>query len=126
MASLCGAQLEVMYAPDESVTTRAGRHAAARLVYDNGPLSLSLSYGETIVNAASAKLKQTGLGAAYDLGGVRLLGFWQRGERPFCSYGGATEGSEDRIQLAFTAPAGAHQIWVLDDNGARPLRAQPA
>ena len=107
---LSGAQLEVMYAPDESVTTKAGRHAAARLVFDNGPLSLSLSYGETIVNAASAKLKQTGVGAAYDLGVVRLLGFWQRDELPFGSYGGATAGSEDRIQLGFTAPIGAHQI----------------
>jgi len=105
-----GAQLEVMYAPDESVTTNAGRHAAARLVYDNGPLNLSLSYGETIVNAAGDKFKQTGVGAAYDLGAVRLMGFYQRDEVPFGTYGTTTTGAEDRFLLGFTAPLGAHQL----------------
>lgn len=105
-----GAQLELMYAPDESVSTKAGRHAAARLVYDNGPINLSVSYGTTFVNAAGDKLKQTGVGAAYDLGAVRLMGFYQRDELPFGTYGTATAGTEDRVLLGFTAPLGAHQI----------------
>ncbi|MEG1767486.1 MAG: porin, partial [Comamonas sp.] len=108
--SFGGAQLEVMYAPDESVSTKAGRHAAARLVYDNGPLNLSASYGETFLNAAGDKFKQIGLGAAYDLGVVRLMGFYQREELPFGTYGTTTAGSEDRVLLGFTAPIGAHQI----------------
>ena len=61
-----GLQVETMYALDESATTNAGRHMAARVAYDNGPLSLSAVYGTTTVNAAGAKLKQTGLGAVTD------------------------------------------------------------
>lgn len=120
---LAGAQLEVMYAPDESVTTNAGRHGAARLVYDNGPLNLSVSYGETIVNAANDKFKQAGVGAAYDLGVVRLMGFYQRDQVPFGSYGTAVAGTEDRVLLGFTAPLGAHQIrgsYVRTDSRRGP------
>lgn len=105
-----GAQLEVMYAPDESVTSNTGRHMATRLVYDNGPLSLSASYGTTNVNAAGSKLKQMGLAAAYDFGFVRLMGFFQRDDVPFGTYGTVTAGAEDRILLGFTAPIGRHQL----------------
>jgi len=108
--SFGGAQLEVMYAPDESATTNNGRHMAARLVYDNGPLNLSASYGTTNVNVAGDKLKQMGLAASYDFGMVRLMGFFQRDELPFGTYGTVTAGAEDRILLGFTAPLGRHQL----------------
>jgi predicted porin len=114
-----GLQVETMYALDESATTNAGRHMAARVVYDNGPLSLSGIYGTTTVNAAGAKLKQTGLGAAYDLGVVRLMGFYQRDEVPFGTYGTAVAGPESRFLLGVTVPVGRDQVrasWVRTDS----------
>lgn len=114
-----GLQVETMYALDESATTNAGRHMAARVAYDNGPLSLSAVYGTTTVNAAGAKLKQTGLGAAYDLGVVRLMGFYQREEVPFGTYGTAVAGPESRFLLGVTVPVGRDQVrasWVRTDS----------
>lgn len=105
-----GAQLEVMYAPDESPTTDTGRHVAARLVYDNGPLSLSAAYGSTNVNPAGDKLKQMGLAAAYDFGVIRLMSFFQRDDLPYGTYGTVISGAEDRILVGFTAPIGRNQI----------------
>lgn len=114
-----GLQLETMYANDESATTNAGRHMSARLVYDNGPLSLSGVYGTTTVNAAGAKLKQTGLGAAYDFGMVRLMSFYQREEVPLGTYGTAVAGPESRFLLGVTVPVGRDQVrasWVRTDS----------
>lgn len=105
-----GLQAEVAFAPDENAANNTGRHAAARIAYDNGPVSVSLSYGTTNVNAASAKFKQLGLGVAYNFGVARLLAFYQRDDLPFGTYGTVVAGAEDKILLGVTVPIGAHQI----------------
>lgn len=100
-----GMRAELMYAPDENPASNDGRHMAARLVYDNGPLSLSLSYGNTEVSAGR-KFKQYGAGAAYDFGVAKLMGFFQRDDMTFGTYGATTLGPEDRWLLGVTVPAG--------------------
>ncbi|MGB6104929.1 MAG: porin [Pusillimonas sp.] len=107
-----GFQVELMYAMDERTTDNLGQHTGGRLVYDNGPLSLSLSYGQTKANAAGANLKQTGVAASYDLGMVKLSGLYQRDTLPFGAYGsaGVTAGSEDRFMLGAIVPVGNDQI----------------
>lgn len=110
-----GVQAELMYAPDESTTSNTGRHAAARLLYDNGPLSLSASYGTTTVNAAGAKFKQASLAAAYDFGLARLMGFYQKEDVPLGTYGTTVAGPEARLLLGLTVPVGRDQVrasWV--------------
>jgi len=105
-----GLQLEVMYAMDERTTDSLGRHASARVVYDNGPMSLSASYGETTASAAGAKLKQTAFGASYDFGMLKLSGLWQRDDMPFGTYGTVVAGAEDRFLLGVTVPMGGNYI----------------
>ena len=101
---LGGLQAELMFAPDENPSNNVGRHAAARLFYENGPLSLSLSYGTTNANAAGTKFKQYGAGASYDFGFAKLIGHFQREDLPYGVYGGNTLGAEDRWLLGMTAP----------------------
>lgn len=108
--NLGGLQAELAFAPDENTANNVGRHGAARIAYDNGPLSVSLSYGTTNINAASSKFKQLGLGVAYNFGVARLLAFYQRDDLPFGTYGGVVAGAEDKILLGVTVPVGLHQI----------------
>lgn len=105
-----GFQAEVMYALDEDPVSKAGRHIAGRLTYANGPLSLALTYGATDVNAAGTRLKQYGAGAAYDFGIARLMGYFQRDDLPYGTYGTRTAGAEDRWQVGLTVPVGGHYI----------------
>lgn len=107
-----GLKLELMYAMDERTTDNMGQHTGARVVYDNGPLSLSLAYGQTKANAGGANLKQTGFGASYDLGMVKLTGMYQRDTLPFGTYGTAAvaAGSENRYMLGAIIPVGNNLI----------------
>jgi predicted porin len=118
-----GFQAEVMYALDEDPVSSAGRHVGARLVYDNGPLSMALTYGTTDVNAAGTKLKQYGAGASYDFGFARLMGYFQREDLPYGTYGTRIAGSEDRWQVGLTVPVGANYIrasYVRTDSRRGP------
>lgn len=118
-----GLQAEFMFAPDESATDSVGRHVAGRLLYDNGPLSLSLSYGTTNISAAGAKFKQYGAGASYDFGFAKLMGHFQREDLPFGTYGTRAMGSEDRWLLGATIPVGSGYIrtsYVRTDSRKGP------
>ena len=119
-----GFQAEAMYAMDEDPLTKVGRHMAGRLAYDNGPLSLSLSYGATDVTTAGAKLKQYGAAASYNFGVATLMGYFQRDDLPFGTYGSRAAGSEDRWQVGVTVPVGKDYIrasYVRTDSRKGPV-----
>lgn len=119
-----GFQAEVMYALDEDPVSSAGRHFGSRLTYDNGPLNLALTYGSTDVNAAGTKLKQYGAGASYDFGFAKLMGYFQREDLPYGTYGTRIAGSEDRWQVGLTVPVGANYIrasYVRTDSRRGPV-----
>lgn len=111
-----GVKAEFMFAPDEQSNDNRGRHLATRLVYDNGPLSVSLSYGSTnlITLPAGAvgqpKLRQTGLAASYNFGVVKVMGFIQRDDLPYGTYNTHIAGPEDKYLLGFEVPMGVHLI----------------
>lgn len=107
---LHGFKAEVMYALDEDSQTSVGRHVAGRLSYENGPLNLSVNMGRTDVNAAGAQLKQYSIGGAYDFGFARLMGYFQREDLPYGTYGTRTAGAEDRWQIGVTVPLGKHYL----------------
>ena len=118
-----GIQAEAMYAMDEDPLTSVGRHMAGRLAYDNGPLSVSVSYGATDVNASGAKLKQYGAAASYNFGIATLMGYFQRDDLPYGTYGSRVAGSEDRWQIGVTIPVGKDYIranYVRTDSRGGP------
>ncbi len=122
--SLWGLRAEFMYAMDENPSSNVGRHVAGRVHYENGPLSLSLSYGTTDIGAAGAKFRQYGAGASYDFGFAKLMGHFQREDLPFGTYGSSTLGSEDRWLLGMTVPVGSGHLrasYVRTDSRKGPV-----
>ena len=122
--SLWGLRAEFMYAMDENPSSNVGRHVAGRVHYENGPLSLSLSYGATDIGAAGTKFKQYGAGASYDFGFAKLMGHFQREDLPFGTYGSSTLGSEDRWLLGMTVPVGSGHLrasYVRTDSRKGPV-----
>lgn len=118
-----GLQAHLMYAMDERPADKLGRHVAARLFYDNGPLSLSLTFGNTRASAAGARLRQYGAGASYDFGAVKLMGHVQREDLPFALYGNTAMGAENRWLLGLMAPVATGHIrasYVRTNQHKRP------
>ena len=118
-----GFHADFMYALDERVGDNAGRHAAARLKYDKGPIGASLSYGTTRLPGATATTPRLqtgddytslGVGLSYDFGFAKLYGHFFRDELPLGIYtvGSTTTlaGSENRWLLGVTVPVGVHYI----------------
>ncbi|MEN2432958.1 porin [Comamonas sp. F1-6] len=121
---LAGFQAEAMYVLDENPQSSVGRHMAGRLAYDNGPLSLSVSYGTTNVNTSGAKLNQYGVAASYNFGVATLMGYFQRDNLPYGTYGSRVSGSEDRWQIGVTVPVGKDYIrasYVRTDSRSGPV-----
>lgn len=122
-----GFRAEVMYALDENPSNKLDRRISGRLRYDNGPLSLALTMGQTDVRGhtntnpdmlypavitgkePTVKFKQYGVGGSYDFGRVKLMGYFQREDLPYGAYIRGS-GSEDRWQIGMTVPVGTHYI----------------
>ncbi|MDP2368870.1 porin [Rhodoferax sp.] len=108
MPKIGGLYGSVMIAPGEglvlpSTTNLARKYAGGRFGYAQGPIDISVAAGSTVVDATGGKFKTTGIGAAYDMGVVHLMGhyYWDKL---------TTAGKENRLSLGLTAPFGAHQI----------------
>lgn len=108
-----GVQAEFMFAPDESAANNVGRHLSGRVSYENGPVSVSVSYGTTNVNANgtnTGKFKQLGLAGSYNFGVAQLVASFYRDDLPQGSYvnAGTTyqAGSEDRYLIGVNVPVG--------------------
>lgn len=108
-----GLQAEFMFAPDENAANNVGRHMAGRVSFENGPLSVSLSYGSTNVSTngtSTGKYKQLGLAGSYDFGVAQLLASVYRDDLPYGTYGTVTAGSEDRWLIGVNIPVGTDLI----------------
>lgn len=74
--SLGGFYGQLTVAPGEGVNGK--KYLAGRAGFANGPLNVSLSYGQTEYTAGGDKFKVGTLGASYDLKVVKLMGFVQQ------------------------------------------------
>jgi predicted porin len=112
-----GLQAEFMFAPDENAANNIGRHVSGRVSYENGPFSVSASYGTTNVSfngTNTGKFKQMGLAGSYNFGVAQLIASFYRDDLPQGSYinAGTTygAGSEDRYLIGLNVPVGSHMI----------------
>ena len=79
--------------------TPGKKHIAGRIGYAAGPLDVSGSYGTTDANAAEDKYKKGNIGASYDFGVVKVLGFIS--EAKFLN------AKQDVVQVGVSVPVGA-------------------
>lgn len=72
---------QVMLAAQESAT--GNKHLGFRLGYAAGPVNVAFAYGKTEITEGPPKAdyKRMNLGASWNLGFMRLMGYWVNGER---------------------------------------------
>ena len=98
----------VGYGFDEQTTGKAGRYAGAFGAYDNGPLSLALSFDRRDVAALGAGTKDNlTVGGSYNLNVVKLNVLLQQAK--FKNVGAAS-GKYNSYALGVTAPVGAGEV----------------
>lgn len=100
-----------------------GRYTGARLAYDAGPLSVSVSAGKAThsIGALGNDHGAANLGAAYDFGPVRVLGEYARFKVQNST---GVDGSDLRtrvITLGLVAPVGAGIVKLGHSRGSREL-----
>jgi predicted porin len=96
--NLGGVYGQVLTAAGEGSTT-TNKHSGARLGYAEGPINVSVAYGQTTLPNNSTKVKETGIAGSYDFGVVKLIG--QYLNRKLDSYK-----ASKTYELAATAPVG--------------------
>ncbi len=77
--NLGGFKAQVSFAPSEKVAGK--KYIGGRAGYAAGPLDVTASYGQTdsVLNAnGDQKLKVANIGASYDLGVVKLMGYYSQ------------------------------------------------
>jgi predicted porin len=79
-AGIGGLYGQVMVAAGEGAT--GNKHMGARLGYSAGPVNVAVAYGRTDVSPnTSDDYKRLNVGASWNLGFMRLMGYWVNGER---------------------------------------------
>ncbi|NRF66595.1 porin [Aquincola sp. S2] len=66
------------FAENTSGTRKANQFIGTRLGYAAGPLSVHGAYGESQAAVAANDIKYASIGASYDLGAVKLMGYFAR------------------------------------------------
>lgn len=97
---LGGAYGEVQYAPSEGSVN--GKYVGARIGYGSGPFDASVAMGRQDV--AGGKYKTTYIGAAYDLGAVKLVGLYANEK--------VISVTEKRWLLGATVPIGSNYAFL--------------
>jgi len=69
-------QFTAAAAEQGTTTDRAGRYLGGRVGFAAGPFDVAFSYGQQRYTAGTPDTKTYNLGGAYDLGVVKLLGYW--------------------------------------------------
>ena len=69
-------QLMVAAAENGTTTDRGGRFIGGRVGYAAGPVNVGFSYGQQRYTSGAPDTKTYNLGGSYDLGVVKLLGYW--------------------------------------------------
>ena len=97
-----------------NAASQAGDGGAARVQYDNGPLSLAVAYAKTTTGAGT-DVQSTNFAGSYNMGVAQLIGFWNKD---------ANTGAKDVVgytvgALVPVAPAGTVRVsFSSSDNGA--------
>ncbi len=112
------------YGFDEQATGKEGRYAGAFGAYDNGPLSLALSFDRRNVGALGDGTKDNlTVGGSYDLSVVKINALLQQAKYKDV---GAASGKYNSYGLGLTAPLGAGEIkaqYVMYDQKAIDSKA---
>jgi predicted porin len=105
-SNLGGVYGQAMVAASEGGTTadRGGRYIGARLGYAAGPFDVAFAAGSQRLDALGLTQKTYDLGASYDFGVVKLLGYIDRDTRPSLA--------ETRLNLSAVVPLGAGEFHV--------------
>lgn len=128
--NMSGFTAGVGYGFDENASGagKEGRYAGAFAAYDNGPLSVALSFERRNVawNALSATGHKDNLtvGASYDLGAVKLNALLQQAKFKVDGVSGTDK--YNSYALGLTAPVGAGQVraqYVMYDQKAIDAKA---
>lgn len=96
-----GFKAGVSYGFDEQTTGKAGRYAGGNVSYDNGPLSVALSYDR--LNLVAGDRDSLTVGASYNFGVAKLIGIAQQHEY---SLPGAADRKFNNYALGVSAPVG--------------------
>ena len=102
-----GFKAGVSYGFDEQATGKAGRYAGGNVSYDNGPISVAVSYDR--LNVIGSGVRGAGdrdaltLGASYNFGVAKLIGIAQRQEY---SYAAGADRKFNNYALGVSAPVG--------------------
>ena len=106
------------YGFDEQTTGSLGRYVGGYVAYDNGPLSLALSYDQSDLGQAAAaavvarKIERdvVTLGASYDFGMAKLNGMYQRLQD---DEAGFADKKVNSFAVGVSAPVGAAGVVKL-------------
>ncbi|MET1113382.1 MAG: porin [Comamonas sp.] len=96
----------ISYGFDETVGSKAGRYVGGNVSYDNGPISVALSYDRLDVVTAGTQGDRDALTLAgsYNFGVAKLIGIAQRQEYSYDR--GIADGKYNNYALGVSAPVG--------------------
>ncbi len=97
-----GVKGAISYGFDEQTTGKAGRYIGGNVSYDNGPLSVAVSY-DRINAAGTADRDAVTLGASYNFGVAKLNGIVQQQKY---SAAGVSDAKFNNYMLGVSAPVG--------------------
>jgi predicted porin len=105
-SNLGGVYGQAMVAASEGGTTadRGGRYVGGRVGYAKGPFDVAFAAGSQRLDALGLTQKTYDLGASYDFGVAKLLGYIDRDTRPSLA--------ETRLNLSAVVPLGAGEFHV--------------
>ncbi|WP_159910859.1 porin [Pantoea sp. 18069] len=95
----------ISYGFDEAVGTKAGRYVGGNVSYDNGPISVAVSYDrlDTVKAGIEGDRDALTLGGSYNFGVAKLIGIAQRNEY---SYNVGADRKYNNYALGVSAPVG--------------------
>ncbi len=100
-----------------AATSKSGNYLGLRGGYAGGPLNVSVSYGQQMdairtvgTSFYAANYRTANIGAAYDLGFIRPLAFFQREQ--MAGRGAIPDFRFDTFNIGATAPFGPHTVRV--------------
>jgi predicted porin len=119
--NLGGFNGEVMVAASEGAATNPGRYVGGRFGFAAGPVDAGIAFAEQRFDALAGHPQQKtfNVGGSYDLGVVKLLGYY---DRDTLSYAGVDK-KENRFSISAVIPFGQSEVHVgydyskLDSNG---------
>jgi predicted porin len=110
-SNIGGVYGQFMAAAAEGGATAPGRYVGGRIGFAAGPFDIAGAYGQQDLKnvGANGKQKTYNIGASYDLGVVKLMGYFDR-DVVNAEYPVVWEGKENRYSLSAVVPIGQSEI----------------